>query len=56
MELNEPNHDNQYPNFSVWWKWTPPTTGKYRLVARSRDILYKLVAGRLIDSRLLDKE
>ncbi len=44
LESNEPNHDNQNPGFSVWWKWTPPATGKYRLVARSRDILYKLVA------------
>lgn len=44
VELNEPNHDNQYPNFSVWWKWTPPASGKYRLVARSRGIFYKFVA------------
>jgi len=45
VEPNEPNHDNQYPGYSVWWKWTPPATGRYRLVAQSSGILYKLVAG-----------
>ena len=44
VEPNEPNHDNQFPNSSVWWKWTPQATGKYRLTVGSRDILYKLVA------------
>jgi len=44
LEPNEPNHDNQNPGFSVWWKWTPPAPGKYRLVAGSRGVLYKLIA------------
>ena len=47
---NEPNHDNQSPNFSVWWKWTAPATGKYRLVVHSREIAYKLIAAIYTDS------
>jgi hypothetical protein len=44
VEPNEPNHDNQSPGFSVWWKWTPPASRKYRLVAGSRGIVFKLIA------------
>ncbi|HZR18168.1 MAG TPA: immunoglobulin domain-containing protein, partial [Verrucomicrobiae bacterium] len=44
VEPNEPNHDNQFPSFSVWWKWTPPATGKYRLLVNSRGIYYGLFA------------
>jgi hypothetical protein len=45
MEPNEPNHNNQYPRSSVWWKWMAPATAQYRLVARSREIISSLVAG-----------
>jgi hypothetical protein len=44
LEPSEPNHDNQFPNSSVWWKWTAPASGRYRLTVNSRDILYKTVA------------
>ncbi|MDB6037636.1 MAG: empA, partial [Verrucomicrobiales bacterium] len=44
VESTEPNHDHQFLNYSVWWRWMPPVTGKYRLVVRSSGVNSKLVA------------
>jgi hypothetical protein len=44
VESNEPQHDHQVLSFSVWWRWTAPGAGSYRLIARSSGITSKLVA------------
>lgn len=44
LQPSEPNHDNQSPNYTVWWKWIAPAAGKYRLLVHSSGINVRAIA------------